>query len=136
MIRGLFGIGLVFALLVGCEKHDQPQEPVWNKQACAYCQMLLSDPRYAAQLVTTQGDRYYFDDIGCMVSYLAERKPTLALGWVRDSAGHWVDARSAHYARGAKTPMDHGYAPNHDGALGFADLEREIATKRGAGAEE
>lgn len=120
--------------LPGCDRPDRPEEPVWGKTACAHCAMLVSDKRYAAQL-TRGGERFFFDDVGCLVSWLDERgnaaSPDLR-SWVRDAeTSTWVDATSARYASGAKTPMDFGFESKRGGTLGFEDVRRGVAEKRG-----
>ena len=73
MIRlalSLLAISLAVSLVSSCSRADDVVEPVWGKQPCAHCAMVLSDRRFGAQLLTVTGDRAYFDDVGCMVLYL------------------------------------------------------------------
>jgi len=37
---------------------------------CSQCNMDIEDMNYAAQIVTKDGDTYFFDDIGCAVLWL------------------------------------------------------------------
>ncbi len=104
---GLTLAAVLLALGSACEKTDAPAEPVWGKQACAHCGMLVGDRRYAAQAVLA-GERKYFDDIGCMVLWTDEQKSRPERSWVR-AGDAWVDAAQARYASGAKTPMDFGF---------------------------
>ncbi len=115
-------LGLALAV-TSCEDGASPKDPVWGKQACGSCAMLVSDPRYAAQLTTTDGTRAYFDDPGCMATYVADRHPSVRAMWVRDDVGHWVDARSARFSPGATTPMDFGWAATTAGSASWADVE-------------
>lgn len=124
---------LALALFASCDDAAAPKDPVWGKQACGSCAMLVSDPHYAAQLVTTDGSRSYFDDPGCMAAYLDERHPSVRAMWVKDDVGHWVDAKTASFARGAKSPMDYGFAAQAGGTASWADVEAE-AKKRKEGA--
>jgi len=49
---------LFFALLLSsCEDPATPKDPVWGKQPCASCAMLVSDPRFAAQASLGSGQR-------------------------------------------------------------------------------
>jgi copper chaperone NosL len=127
------GLALVLGLVMGlgaCAKSDQPVDPVWGKQPCAHCSMLVSDKRFAAQLVTQGGDRHYFDDIGCMVLWAKEHAGAAKLTWVRDAqTGQWLDARSARFAKGARTPMDYGFEARADGAASWADVETAVLEK-------
>ena len=128
MRRRLF---LLTLFAVGCTTdQDQAIDPVWGKQPCSHCQMLVSQRQSAAQLVHN-GERYYFDDIGCMVQWLDERHVE-ARAWVRWGDG-WLDAERARYQGGATTPMDHGYLANGSGDVTFAELrKRVLARSKGA----
>jgi nitrous oxide reductase accessory protein NosL len=123
---------LVCALLLGCSNAEAAVEPVWGKQPCDHCHMLLSDPQNAAQLVTKEGERLYFDDVGCMLERLAWRAGSVAHVWVRDANGSWIDAERAHYRSGANTPMGYGVQVSSDGALDFASAQREVGNRHSA----
>lgn len=106
--------GIAGALLFACAKADSPIDPVWGKEPCAHCRMLVSERRYAAQ-AAADGERKFFDDIGCMVLWVAENKAERV--WVQDpEQNRWVDAKSARYVEGAKTPMDYGFEARAEGA--------------------
>lgn len=124
----LAAIGLL--ALGACESPGEPKDPIWGKQACGACSMLVSEPQHAAQLVTKEETRVYFDDVGCMAAYVLERNLSPPKMWVRDPAGSWVDARTAKFKSGAKTPMDFGYSYSKEGDGTFADVQ--LAAKRRA----
>src|SRR5262249_21348331 len=85
-------------------------DPVWGKQVCGHCAMLVSDPRYAAQVLLKNGERVYFDDVGCMAAWETEHAGTYTADWVHDHDGAaWLKASTAQYRHGAQTPMDWGY---------------------------
>jgi copper chaperone NosL len=93
-----------------------PVEPAWDKVACARCRMLVSDPRFAAQLRTASGVRFY-DDPGCLLLARAEERASqpgeLSEGaaWFHDSAGDgWLAEQEARFVAAAPTPMGHGLA--------------------------
>ncbi|MFZ5896941.1 MAG: hypothetical protein ACOY0T_38140 [Myxococcota bacterium] len=125
--------GAISALfLCACRGSANPTDPPWGKQACANCRMLVSDPRFAAQALSPVGERVYFDDIGCLVSYLAD-KPGVKKSWVRDANGTWLEAASARYRGGATTPMDFGISVDAGGPLDFGAVKALVAAKtRGA----
>ena len=120
----------VFALLFGCSASDAAVEPVWGKQPCDHCHMLLSDPHNAAQLVTLSGERLYFDDVGCMVERVARDTGSVAHMWVRDAHGTWIDAHRARFRTGVQTPMGYGMQVSDTGDLDFAQVQREIVRRR------
>jgi hypothetical protein len=108
--RVLLLSAVALGLAAACTSDEAPVEPAWGKQSCAHCAMLLGDRRFGAQIVTADGERRFFDDVGCLVVYLEERRGAPARAWVRDADGaRWIDARSARYTPGAATPMDFGF---------------------------
>jgi copper chaperone NosL len=123
---------LLTVSVAACDDTTRPLEPVWNKQACAHCHMLLSEPRYAAQLVTDNGERLFFDDVGCLAAYLLRAHSERA--WVRDGA-RWVLAQDARFNAGATTPMGYGFAADSEsGSLDFAAVSRAVRVADATGA--
>jgi copper chaperone NosL len=45
-----------------------------NKENCAFCQMTISDGRFAAELITEKGRIYKFDDLSCLMHFSKENK--------------------------------------------------------------
>lgn len=78
-------------------------------EACAFCRMMVSDPRFAAQIVTPGEEPLFFDDVGCLANHL--RDVPRAVGAVAYVADHrtrdWVPAPEAVYTRvnALATPM-------------------------------
>ena len=125
---------VAFALLLlgACEDLGRPADPVWNKQDCAHCHMLLSDPRYAAQASTAKGARLYFDDVGCLAAMMQRDPASIRHAWVHGTGG-WRDAASARYAQGAPTPMGFGFAADEHGTLGFAAVRQAVGARLSQG---
>ena len=115
--------------LSSCSRGEGPEEPVWGKQACAHCAMIVGDKRYAAQVVLG-GERSHFDDVGCMIAFVEKRGSRPERAWVRDEAHDgWLESERARYRRGAKTPMDYGFAASTDGPLSFEDVSRDLVAR-------
>ncbi|MBL8608330.1 MAG: twin-arginine translocation signal domain-containing protein [Myxococcales bacterium] len=128
--RRFLGALAALAAVGACAKADTPADPVWGKEPCAHCRMLVSDKRYAAQ-AAIDGERKYFDDVGCLVLWAKEHRAERT--WVRDSAsGAWVSAESARFQGGARTPMDYGFEARSDGSVGFAEVREKVLAKGGA----
>jgi copper chaperone NosL len=111
------GLRVLFALWLGActPALDVPAEPVWGKQACAHCSMLVTEPPPAAQLSRADGTRLFFDDVGCLAAHLdREGEGGAPHLWVRRGEG-WVSATGTRYASGARTPMDFGFLPAAEG---------------------
>jgi copper chaperone NosL len=75
--------------------------------------MTLTDPRFAAELVTARGKVYLFDDPGCLATFVAEAgaagAPVHSL-WVTDflSPGPMLRVEDAAFLRSdsVRTPMN------------------------------
>ncbi|HET9929868.1 MAG TPA: hypothetical protein VFQ35_04240 [Polyangiaceae bacterium] len=119
---------LALAACAACRGESGPKDPIWGKQPCAHCNMLVSDPLYAAQAESARGDRLFFDDVGCMASYLTEHRGTTK-AWVRDAKGNWLEAERARFRLGARTPMDFGVVVDAAGSLDFAAVKERVAAK-------
>jgi copper chaperone NosL len=117
----LFGV----IVLVACRGEVGPLDPVWGKQPCDHCQMIVSQRSSAAQLLA-KGERHYFDDIGCMVQWLDDHEVEHQ-AWVRLGDG-WVEAERALYQGGASTPMDHGYVASASG-IDWRELQKRVLAR-------
>jgi len=106
---------LVISLLIGCDSRATGPVPIAPDDACAYCRMLISERRYAAELLDTDGTIYKFDDIACMMRFArahGKNSPSVRF-YVTDYATgrDWLDARQASFARlrnSSSSPMASG----------------------------
>jgi hypothetical protein len=122
---------LVLFGAAACTKADVPIEPAWGKQACDECGMLLSDRGFGAQL-TNDGDRYFFDDVGCMAIFAERRKMPLLHAWVHAAdSGQWIDAQTARYVDGVASPMNYGFEARGTGSLAWADVQASTLAGKG-----
>ena len=124
-------------LLSGCwgEPDTGPVEIKYGRDSCDFCRMIISDPRYAAQI--RGGPRhkaYKFDDIGDAMHFLKMQDwkddPKLEI-WVMDvDAGKtWLDARKANYVQGMKSPMNYGFgavAEARDGTISYEEMRKTV----------
>lgn len=117
---------LVVLMLAACAKSLEPAEPVWGKEPCAHCMMLVSEQAPSAQLQLESGTRKFFDDVGCMVLYVDQEKVTPTASWVRVGDG-WKRAEEARYRR-ERTPMDFGFVGAADG-VSFDELRAAVRAK-------
>jgi copper chaperone NosL len=72
-----------------------------KNDACAFCRMIVSDERTASQIAAPLEEPRFFDDFGCLASYLASAKvPADAVVFVADHrTREWVRADSAIFTR-------------------------------------
>jgi hypothetical protein len=115
----------------------------WDRDTCARCSMVISDRRFAAEL--RGGERnvaFKFDDIGCALFWMRDKAkdfPWLAEPatrfWVADASGkgdRWLDARKAHYAGGAMSPMAYNFSARayaEAGSLDFLVMSAHVLAK-------
>jgi hypothetical protein len=96
--------------------------------------MLVGEPSYAAQLVTTAGDVANFDDPGCLLHYLDEHAPPVHRLWFHDSAAdRWLPPADVGFVSGASTPMGYGLAAvpaTTPGAISLDDARRRLLAMR------
>lgn len=128
-------LSLVLLAGLACQDASSPVDPVWGKQACASCSMLVSDRRFAAELVTGDGTRVFFDNPGCMATWLSEGHGPPRHSWVHSAADTWIDARTARYARRQSSPMGFDFAPSDSGEAGWADVEASARARASKEAE-
>ena len=123
---------LTLLALGACTRTDAAVDPAWGKQPCAHCAMVLSDKEFGAQLVTEEGERRFFDDVGCMVVFMEKGSAKGARAWVRDGAGGtWLDARSAHYVA-ASSPMDFGFGARAAEGIAWDEMRARVLAKEAA----
>jgi hypothetical protein len=124
---------LAWTLLACGRSPDLPAEPIWGKEPCAHCSMLVGEPRTAAQAVNAVGDRVFFDDVGCLVLWTAEQKHGAPQRlWVHAATGPtWLEARTARFLGGQKTPMDYGFVTTEgkDG-IDYEQMARAVLERR------
>ena len=127
-------IALVVSVLSGGRTvPDGPQPVVWNQQACAHCRMAVGEPAYAAQLITTAGDVLFFDDPGCLMTYVEQHHPAIHRIWFHDrAADRWLSAAAVGFVPGATTPMGFGLAATDRTTPGALSLDQARARVAGA----
>jgi copper chaperone NosL len=96
-------LALAAAALLGCAR-PAPRPIAYGEEPCRHCPMTLADPRFAAELVTTSGKVYVFDDVGCLTAFVNEGvvpQSRIHGLWVYDylQPDALLDARQAVYLR-------------------------------------
>lgn len=103
---------LLAGLLAGCSQ--EPAEIHYGQDECAYCKMMITDNRFAAQLVTETGKAVKFDAIECMARYSEDHPAEVeeARLWVSDFSrpGEWLNLENALLVRSEviRSPMGAG----------------------------
>lgn len=63
-------------LLMGCS--TEPETIRFGEDKCEYCDMMIADPNYGAELVTEKGRVHKFDALECLVNYENENEEAFA----------------------------------------------------------
>jgi copper chaperone NosL len=109
-MRILLLLSCISIFMVSCSSSFEPVE--YGKDACCYCKMTIMDKRFAAEIIDKKGKVFKFDDIACMMHYLAENHLDQAetrfyVARYLKPGADFLDARKADYLSNDffKTPM-------------------------------
>lgn len=97
-----------------------------RNETCASCRMTVSDRHFASQIVAPGEEPLFFDDLGCLATYLADGHGIShrAAIYVADHAsGNWSPVGQALFTRcpGIETPMGSHLVAHVDAASRDAD---------------
>lgn len=62
-------VTVIFLMIVLLSCSTEPEPLEYGEDACHTCKMTLVDKKFGAELVTTKGKVYKFDDINCMMTF-------------------------------------------------------------------
>lgn len=110
--------GLLLAACARGETTPKPPTIRYGEDTCTHCNMIISDPRYAAgyahEISSGRYESLAFDDIGDLLADLREHADRHIVTWyVHDyESEEWLDATTAYYVLSAQimSPMGHGIA--------------------------
>ncbi|MCE7984754.1 MAG: hypothetical protein DYG89_26580 [Caldilinea sp. CFX5] len=108
-------------LLAACSRGETTPNPPtirYGEDTCTHCNMIISDPRYAAgyahEISAGRYESLAFDDIGDLLADLGEHAERHIVAWyVHDyESEEWLDATAAYYVVSDEiiSPMGHGIA--------------------------
>jgi len=100
----------IVVLLSSCNTSTTPV--LLGKDNCSYCKMPFGDSRFGAELITSKGKIYKFDDAHCLKSFISESGKATnnsKIYFVDFSGNHsFIEAPQALYLKSAafRTPMN------------------------------
>ena len=101
--------------LTACKRKFEPIN--YGHDACTHCRMTIMDKRFAAELITSKGKIFKFDDFGCLLKYVKDENFDTrgALIFVADfnhPEGGFLDARRAVFILDEtfRSPMNGNFA--------------------------
>ncbi len=125
--------------LSACKPKEGPEPIRFDRDMCEICDMIISDPRFAAEIRDPDGKIHKFDDLGDGIHWMI-RQPWAKQGkkakeiWVMNmrDGKTWLDARKAWYLPGQITPMDYGYGAipeKEKGAVSYEEMKRDVIAR-------
>jgi copper chaperone NosL len=115
------------AQLLACAPGEGPELIAWDREPCAHCRMLISDPAFAAQLQTRDGVVASFDDPGCLLAALPAYAEVRALWFHHGAEERWLPGEGVGFVPVPRSPMGYGLAAVAAGAPGALSLEEARA---------
>lgn len=107
-VLGVLTLAVVLIVSGGTQVPDGPVPIAWDHEPCAHCHMQIGEPRHAAQLITSEGRVFNFDDVGCAVSYLRARSPSVHRLWFHGEGETWLGVDVVGFTKTGVTPMGSG----------------------------
>ncbi len=129
--------GIAALLYLAQRPPSGPQPVVWDKESCAECQMAVSEHGYAAQLQTTDGRVFDFDDVGCLASYLAKNSPQVkAVYFHHLREDRWLPMDRVAFVEAGPSPMAYDIGavePGAPGSMPWAAARTRCLTRQADG---
>ncbi len=124
---------LVLTAGTACRRGTPDPAPLdTTNDTCAFCRMTVSDRRLAAEIVAPDDEPLFFDDLGCLRSYLQDHPLAHdAAVYVADHrTAEWVPASRAVFSRLApdSTPMGSGLIAHAGSASREQDADADRST--------
>lgn len=111
-MRSILVILLFPVLFMDCKPEQQPID--FGNDQCKYCMMIISDPKFGAEMITAKGRVYKYDAAECMIDHLSEEDVTyrqlLAIAYDHPEALHPVDSLYFIISPEFRSPMGENLA--------------------------
>ena len=104
-------LSYILILLVSISCATKEADPIkLNSDGCDFCKMKIADGKFGAELITTKGRIYKFDDMHCMINYHKENLTTnIQSFYIHDFNQNnvLIPAENAFYVKGGEisSPM-------------------------------
>lgn len=122
-----FTLGAAFVWLNGCSSSEIKPVDIYPEDMCSQCRMAVSELAFASEIITTTGEVYKFDDLGCLQKFQTNSHDfKIAATFVKEfESKKWLPyERSTIVRTGINTPMGSGLVAFADSARAKAHLEK------------
>ncbi|MBW2498118.1 MAG: hypothetical protein JRF61_12655 [Deltaproteobacteria bacterium] len=121
--------GLVLALRWSVTPPGGAVEPAWDRDACARCRMLVSDPRFASQRQLANGEILHFDDPGCLLLHRHAHPAPERGVYLHEHRGEgWISLDEAAFVVEEPSPMGYGLAAVSRDETGAMSVDEALAS--------
>jgi copper chaperone NosL len=118
-------------LAPGCRGGEGLEPIAWDRTPCAHCHMLISDPAFAAQISTADGEVLDFDDPGCLLLHLEDHHLRPRAIWFHDvREDRWLRGNRVAFVTAGPTPMGYGLGAVEAGTPGSISLAEATTRAR------
>lgn len=98
---------MILSLLISCNYEPEPIK--FGSDECSLCKMSITDPKYGAEIVNSNGKTFKFDAVECMAKYIVDgniKKDKIYSMWTIDYSNPktLTDAQRANYLRSKSLP--------------------------------
>lgn len=128
----LFLTILLFNTACSSKVSTEPVPPTihYGEDLCEFCNMIISEERFAAGYLTQDGEEWIFDDIGGMFQHHLQQQEDVMAFFVHDYEDRtWIRAETAHYVISKELPT-----PMLFGIVAYAESEKaELIASRSDG---
>lgn len=111
----------VFVVLASCNQDVQPIN--YGKEECAACKMTIMDKQFGAEIISTKGKVYKFDEVVCMIEFLSsqtisedEVNRKLVINYEKEN--DFIDAEHASFYVGEDV-----HSPMNGNAAAFSTIQ-------------
>jgi copper chaperone NosL len=121
-------VSLSLVLLMACSTPSVSPIKI-NSDRCGFCEMTISNGKFAAELITQKGRVYKFDDLHCMLGYQKENSSTVFEEYyINDYSldNVLIPAKSAFYVHNDDL---HSPMRGNTAAFGVLDSAKSYATR-------
>lgn len=135
-LAALAALAIARAVIESQRPPEGPAPVAWSRVTCARCRMLVSEPRFAAQLQSADGSVLFFDDPGDLLLYQAEQRPEVhAIYFHHHAAERWIPRDRVRFVPVEPTPMGHGLGAtdaDEPGSLSYAEARAALLAREAA----
>ncbi|MEA2017061.1 MAG: hypothetical protein U9N59_01325 [Campylobacterota bacterium] len=115
-------------IFIGCNSDEKTVEEEINTRICPQCNMPLPDSNLHTSKACEDGDKTYFDDVGCMILWAKDEKVDLSTIKTRifsNDTKKYIDPFKGYFQINERTPMLYGfsaYEKECDGCIKFDEV--------------